>query len=145
MTIRLAKPRHLPVIERLHAAQNAAQGTNTALPRLFDAKGDFAPNIAMVFMVERDDEPVQAFWFICVPEVCFAGCDGKATAYAQSEIDRIAFALRGMGFSGLNCKVPGEMGEAIRPFLEGAGFEDETARFVHFFKDLRLKEKEVGA
>ena len=144
MMIRLARPSDLATIRRLHDQQNAAQGTLTALPQLFDVDGEFARNIAMAFMVEREGLPVQAFWFVTVPEVCFAGCDGNATAYAQREINRISFALRAMGYSGINCKVPEPMGDLIRPFLEEAGFEDETTTFVHFFKDLRLPTRAEG-
>lgn len=135
--IRLARPADWPLIQEFHREQNRLQGTNTALPRLFKADGDFAPNIALAFIVERDGVPVQSFYFELVPEVCFAGCDPQATAYARREIDRIAFGLRGMGFTGINCKVPEHVAESIASPLERAGFEEDKG-LVHFFKDLRL-------
>jgi hypothetical protein len=138
VNIRLAKLSDWPNIQAFHLEQNRLQGTSYALPQLFkaDGSGDFAPNIALAFMVERDGHPVQAFFFELVPEACFAGCDPQATAYARREIDRIAFLLRGMGFSGINCKVPEHMVEHIAPPLEKAGFEPSV--MVNFFKDLRL-------
>ena len=138
-SIRVAKASDWPLIRQFHREQNLLQGTNYALPRLFDAHGKFAPNIAMAFMVERNGRPVQSFYFELVPEVCFAGCDPRATAYARREIDRIAFGLRAMGFTGINCKVPEHVAESIRTPLEHAGFDEET-KLVHFFKDLRLEE-----
>ena len=135
--IRMAKPYDWPMIQRFHREQNELQGTNYALPPLFRGDGEFAPNIAVAFMVERDGKPVQAFYFELVPEVCFAGCDPQATAYARREIDRIAFCLRSMGYSGINCKVPKHLVESISAPLERAGFtaDDELS---YFFKDLRL-------
>lgn len=135
--IRLARPSDWPLIQAFHQQQNQLQGTNTALPQLFKADGDFASNIALAFIVERDGVAVQSFYFELVPEVCFAGCDPQATAYARREIDRIAFGLRSMGFTGINCKVPEHMAESIASPLERAGF-DEDKGLVHFFKDLRL-------
>lgn len=126
------------MIQQFHQEQNRLQGTNTALPTLFDANGDFAPNISLAFIVERDGVPVQSFYFELIPEVCFAGCDPQATAYARREIDRIAFGLRNMGYTGIRCAVPEHMAESIAPPLEKAGFE--PSKLVHFFKDLRLKE-----
>lgn len=139
--IRLARPSDWPLIKQFHQEQNLLQGTDYALPKLFDAGGNFAPNIALVFMIERNGNPVQAFYFELVPEVCFAGCDPAATAFARREIDRIAFGLRGMGFTGINCKVPEHLAESISAPLEKAGF-DEDAKLRHFFKDLRVEEKE---
>lgn len=133
---RLATPADWPRIQELHAEQNRLQGTHTALPRLFTPSGDFARNIALVFMVERAGIAVQSFYFEAVPEVCFAGCDPQATAYARREIERIAFLLRGMGYTGINCKVPTHLAESIASPLTLAGFgPDDT--FAHFFKDLR--------
>lgn len=136
-SIRLARPSDWPLIQKFHDEQNKLQGTRTALPRLFDGNGDFARNIAMAFIVERDGKPVSSFFFELVPEVCFAGCDPKATAFARREIDRIAFGLRGMGFTGINCKVPVSVADVIKSPLEAAGF-DEDRDLRHFFKDLRL-------
>ena len=137
VVIRLAKPSDWPCIERFHREQNDLQGTDTALPQLFRADGDFAANIALAFMVERDGVAVQSFYFELVPEVCFAGCDAQATAYARREIDRIAFGLRGMGYTGINCKVPEHMAESIAAPLERAGFAKDLG-LAHFFKDLRM-------
>lgn len=142
VTVRMAVPADLPLIQDFHDTQNRRQGTTVALPKLFTAEGDFTRNIALAFMVERDGTPVQAFFFELVPEVCFAGCDPQATAYAQREIDRIAFLLRGMGFTGINCKVPDHLAKHIDGPLERAGFAPDTG-LTHFFKDLRLQEKEV--
>ena len=140
-TIRVARHSDWPLIQEFHKEQNRQQQTNYALPRLFSPDGSFAPNIAMAFMVERNGKPVQSFYFELVPEVCFAGCDPKATAYARREIDRIAFGLRAMGFTGINCKVPEHVAESIRTPLEHAGF-DEDQKITHFFKDLRLPKPE---
>lgn len=133
--IRLARPSDWPTIQRLTQEQNQAQGTNTYLPNIF-AGAEFAPNIALAFIVERDGKPVQHFYFELVPEVCFGGCDAKATAFARREIDRIAFGLRAMGFTGINCKVPTHMAEHISAPLEKAGFNEDT-ELTHYFKDLR--------
>lgn len=143
VTVRLARPRDWPQIQVFHVEQNEKQGTNTALPQLFAPDGDFAPNIALAMVVERDGVAVSSFYFELVPEVCFAGCDPQATAVARREIDRIAFSLRSMGYTGINCKVPEQMGEAIAPPLEKAGFT-EDAGLKHFFKDLRLPEPAGG-
>jgi hypothetical protein len=136
--IRLARASDWPLIQQFHAEQNLMQGTTTALPKLFAPDGEFAHNIAMAFIVERDGQPVQSFYFELVPEVCFAGCDPQATAYARREIDRIAFGLRAMGYTGINCRVPIQLTENIRGPLAHAGFEDLTGQFSDFFKDLRL-------
>lgn len=141
VAIRLAKASDWPTIQELHKDQNILQGTSTALPKLFKADGDFAANIALAFVVERDGVPVSSFYFELVPEVCFAGCDPQATAYARREIDRIAFGLRSMGFTGINCKVPEGVADSIAAPLEKAGFTEDEG-LVHFFKDLRLKEGE---
>lgn len=138
--VRLARPEDWPLIQKLNREQNEAQGTSTAIPRLFGPNGDFAPNIALAFIVERDNIPVQSFYFELIPEVCFAGCDPQATAVARREIDRIAFALRSLGFTGINCKVPDHLDEHISPPLEKAGFEPDK-NLVHYFKDLRLPDK----
>ena len=135
--IRLATVRDWQTICRLHEQQNAMQGTNYALTQLFAANGDLAPNIALAFVVESDGLLCSSFYFELVPEVCFAGCDPQATAYARREIDRIAFGLRSMGYMGINCKVPEHMAESIAAPLEKAGFEKDVA-LTHFFKDLRL-------
>lgn len=137
VTTRLARPEDWPLIQHFHREQNAAQGTNTALPNIFGPGGDFAANIAMAFIVERDGKPVSSFYFELVPECCFAGCDPQATAVARREIDRIAFCLRNMGYTGIKCDVPEHMGEHIEPPLAKAGFR-ETTELRHFFKDLRL-------
>jgi hypothetical protein len=139
--IRLAKPSDWPTIQVFHMEQNTLQGTNTALPKLFKADGDFAPNIALAFVVERDGVPVSSFYFELVPEVCFAGCDPQATAFARREIERISFGLRSMGFTGINCKVPEHVSEAIASPLEKAGFTKDEG-LVHFFKDLRVDKGE---
>jgi hypothetical protein len=138
VTIRLAKPSDWPLIQRFHAEQNEAHGTNYALTPLFDAHGEFARNVAMAFIIEKDGRPVSSFYFELVPEVCFAGCDPQATAVARREIERIGFALRSMGFTGINCKVPMVVGESIRTPLEAAGFGDETGKYLNFFRDVRL-------
>jgi hypothetical protein len=135
--IRLAKPRDWPMIQMFHRDQNEAQGTSYELPQLFDKCEHFAPNIAAAFIVERDGNPVQAFYFELIPEVCFAGCDPQATAYARREIDRIAFCLRSMGYSGINCKVPKQVEKSISAPLKRAGFTSDEG-LAHFFKDLRL-------
>lgn len=137
VNVRMARPSDWAAIQRFHAEQNRLQGTNTALPQLFGADGGFARNIALAMVVERDGHPVSSFYFELVPEVCFAGCDAKATAVAQREIDRIAFALRAMGFTGLQCKVPTVMDSSIQAPLRRAGFEEDQF-LVHYFKDLRL-------
>ena len=130
--IRLAKPSDWPLIQRFNRHQNELQGTNTALPQIFDAAGNFAPNIALAFIVERDGVAVQSFYFELIPEVCFAGCDPQATAYARREIDRIAFGLRAMGFTGIRCSVPEHMNEHIASPLKHAGFEeDEDLSLIH--------------
>ena len=135
--IRLAKPYDWPMIQMFHRDQNEAQGTNYVLPQLFGPYRGFATNIAAAFIVERDGNPVQAFYFELIPEVCFAGCDPQATAYARREIDRIAFCLRSMGYSGINCKVPKQVEESISAPLKRAGFTSDEG-LAHFFKDLRL-------
>lgn len=131
----------MATIRRLHEDQNRAQGTDYALPQLFemDAEGRWSltRNMALAFIVEQDGKPVQAFYFELVPEVCFAGCDAASTAFARREIDRIAFLLRNMGFTGLNCKVPEHMAETIGAPLSKAGFGPDDG-LAHFFKDLRL-------
>jgi hypothetical protein len=127
----------MPLFQRFHREQNEAHGTNYLLPELFDANGEFARNIAMAFIVESDGIPVQGFYFELVPEVCFAGCDASATAFARREIDRIAFALRNMGYQGIACKVPDELAAVIGKPLEKAGFEPDHG-LSHFFKDLRI-------
>lgn len=137
VTTRLARPEDWPMIQRFHREMNEAQGTNTALPTIFGPSGDFAGNIPIALIIERDGHPVSSFYFENVPECCFAGCDPQATAVARREIDRIAFCLRNMGYTGIKCDVPQRMGEAIESPLLKAGFR-ETTELRHFFKDLRL-------
>lgn len=137
ISIRLARPGDWPMIELFHQEQNGRQGTNTSLPTLFRDNGDFSENIALAFVVERDEVPVSSFYFELVPEVCFAGCDPQATAFARRQINQIAFGLRCLGYTGINCKVPQHMAESIASPLEKAGFNKDED-LVHFFKDLRL-------
>ena len=141
VTTRLATVADWPLIQRFHCEQNGAQGTHTALPQLFGDHGNFASNIALVFINERNGVPVQSFWYILVPELCFAGTDAEATAHARREAEPNAFLLRSMGFTGTNCKVPEHMAESIRSPLEKAGYSEDLG-FTHFFKDLRLPAQE---
>lgn len=137
---RIAQPSDWPTIQRLHAEQNAEQGTNTALPQIFEGKG-FARNIALAIMAERDGVPVQVRWYINVPELCFAGMDPVATAAAQRAAEMDAFLLRAMGFTGTNCKVPECVAEHIDGPLTRAGYREDSG-LKHYFKDLRLPKKE---
>lgn len=141
--VRHARWQDEPLIRRLHEEQNRLQGTTTALPRLFTEEGSYAPNIALAFIVERDGVAVSSFYFELVPEVCFAGCDPQATAVARREIDRIAFGLRAMGYTGINCKVPEHMNAHIEKPLYKAGFREDVG-LVHHFKDLRLPDAADG-
>lgn len=136
----MARPEDWPLIQRFHAEQNEQQGTTTALPNLFEGDG-LARNVALAFIVERDGVPVQSFYMELVPEMCFAGTDPKATAIARREADRIAFLLRGMGFTGWRCDVPEHMNEHIERPLEHAGFRRVEGLVTHF-RDLRIQGEE---
>lgn len=125
----VATERDLPLIEHLHAQQNEKNGTTHALPKLF------TPLVPIVLIGYEGRTPVQALYVELVPELRFAGCDPKATAHSRREAGRIFYALQSMGHSGVQCKVPNdEIGEMIRKPLEEVGFKDETAKFLHFYK-----------
>lgn len=138
-TARLATADDWPLIQQFHQQQNEEQGTNTALPQLFDESGSLARNIALAFIVERDGIPISSFYCELVPELCFAGTDPGATATARRAADQISFLLRSLGFTGWRCVVPEHMNQHIARPLEHAGFKPDEG-LVHHFKDLRGKE-----
>lgn len=120
----------------LHREQNERDGTHYPLPRMFGERGSFDPDIALALAVDRGKELAQGIYFQSVAEMCFAGCDPRATAYARHEINAVRYTLRGMGFKGVRCLVPQiRAAQLEQPLLE-TGFRRTDPEFASFFFDL---------
>ena len=141
VTLRLATPADLPLIRRFHQEQNEAHGTQCALPTIFAPNGDFARNIPIALIGEEGGVARNSLYVDLVPELCFAGCDPKATAYAQRDIDRLAYLLRGQGLTSMQTLVPIQADPAIGKPLRRAGFEPTDTKLRHYFKDLREEQE----
>lgn len=120
--LRQARRDDITMIQAFHAEQNERDGTNYPLPQLFGS-GE-VPRVPVALVVEHTDEGVVGSLYVdTAPELCFAGCDPRATAVARRDIEGLAYLLRMMGFSHLRCLVPRVEVEAIRKPLKRAGFK----------------------
>jgi hypothetical protein len=119
-----------------HREQNERDGTNYPLPDLFDELGNLARGIALALVVVEDDKVLQGIYFEAkTVEMCFAGCDPRATAVARREIDATAYLLRQAGYELISCLVPKQVAQQIEKPLTKAGFE-RTDKLEHFLKDI---------
>lgn len=130
ISLRYAQPEDWPEIQRVHAEQQAAQGTNYGIPYLW------GPHIAVALVGERDGKIVQALYVERVAEMCFIGADPKGTAFARREIDGLAWILKGMKYRWLHCLVPKQLADAIAKPLKRAGFVSKEKELVAFSRSL---------
>jgi hypothetical protein len=148
ITLRQATPQDWPAIQRLHAAHQAAQGTNYELPNLF------GPAIAIALVgVDPGPHPGQhgaggtgeggairnCIYVERIAELRFVGCDAKATAFGRRDIEGLTYVLKLQGFRWLECFVPRPLKKMIQKPLQRAGFTCVDRELAHFAKDLRGK------
>ncbi len=132
VSLRRATPDDWPTIQRLHAEQQAAQGTDYELPYLF------APYIAIALVgVDESGAIRNCIYVETIAEMRFVGCDPRATALTWREITGLAYVLRLQGFRWLECFVPRPLKKLIQKPLRRAGFECVDKELAHFTRDLR--------
>lgn len=132
--MRNATPADYPFVLLRHHEQNERDGTNYRLPEWFDERGNLLPNIALAFVIEQDGQILQGVFFEAKQvEMCLAGCDPRATAVAQREIDGAAYLLRSMGYTAIHTLVPRVVVDAIEKPLGRAGFT-KNEHLVDFYK-----------
>jgi hypothetical protein len=133
--LRQARLNDASMIQLLHEEQNERDGTNYPLPDLF--AGEKVSKVPVVLAVEHSDEGMIGSLYVdTAPELCFAGCDPRATAVARRDIEALAYMLMQMGFTHLRCLVPKGEVDSIRRPLERAGFK-ERDDLVIFSRQLR--------
>ena len=69
-------------------------------------------------------------------EMCFAGCDPRATACARREIRPVRYTLKAMGYEGIHSMVPLALAEQLTRPMEAAGFTRTDKKFASFFLEL---------
>lgn len=142
VTLREGHASDWPAILEFNRTQNERDGTKVAIPLLFEPDGSLSPYIAVVLVGECEGRVVQALWCERTVEMCFAGCDPSATAYARKDIDVLDWTLAQLGFRNLHCFVPKVVVDSIAKPLFKSGFKRDDGAFAHFYKVLRnWKEK----
>lgn len=133
--MRLMEPEDVPRMVELYAAQNRRDNTLYQLPRIFQFDGRPDDNIAMALTVERDGAIAQGLFFQKrqTVEMCFAGPDAKATAFARREIVPVSYALRLQGYDSILCLTPHVRASQLKKPLEAAGF---NSKFDPFYLDI---------
>lgn len=135
--LRNLEPRDMEQLLGLHSQQNQRDGTSYPLPRMFGHRGNFDPGIALALAVDRGKQLVQGVYFENgIIEMCFAGCDPRATAHVRRQATAVRYTLRGMGFRGVRCLIPHVRLPQLEPAMFEAGFVRTDARFASFFYDL---------
>jgi hypothetical protein len=135
--LRNLEPRDMAQLIELNEIQNSRDGTHYPLPRMFGERGNFDPDIALALAVDRGKQLAQGVYFQSrIVEMCFAGCDPRATAYVRREATAVRFTLRGMGYKGVRCLIPHLRVPQLEPALFAAGFVRTDARFASFYFDL---------
>lgn len=136
ISLRNAEPADWPAIEALHKEQQAKQGTNYELPKLFGGK-----MIAIVLVGCDDTGKIHNCIYVeAVAEMRTIGCSTHATMIGQQAADGLCFVLQQMGFRFLECYVPRSLGKAsktISKLLLGARFKSKVKEFRYFSRDLR--------
>lgn len=131
-------PKDIPILLPLHAKQNERDGTDYALPRMFDELGHLDSNIALALSVTRDREPIQGVYFAArTVEMMFAGCNPRATLYSAGEIDYVRYTLRKLKYEAIRTLVPLPLADQLQRPLEEAGFIRTDHRFAHFYQELK--------
>ena len=132
IALRLATAEDWPAVEQLHRAQQGAQGTHYELPWLF------GPSIAIALVgVDPRGSIRNCIYVERVGELRFVGCDAKATAFGQREIQGLSYVLKMQGYRWLECFVPRSLKKMIQKPLRRAGFDCVDKELAHFAKDLR--------
>lgn len=136
-SMRLMQPKDMTRLIQLQAEQNRRDGTIYPLPRMFQPSGLWDTNIAYALTVEKAGEVVQGIYFQSkIAEMCFAGCDPRATAFARQQIEPVGFALRMLGYEAIRCLVPNVRAEQLTKPLLSTGFRRSDERFRSFFLEL---------
>lgn len=136
VTLRPARPEDMPRIIEWHREQNERDGTRYPLTRLFGPDGTLMRNVPVALIAEQEKEPQAAIYVELVPELMFAGCNPKATAFARRDIDAMMSVLRWQGYEGLNCRVPRSRAISVAKPLIAAGFHSTENSLVNFFREL---------
>lgn len=135
--VRTAGPWDLDAIEKLHKEQNERDGTNYPLPTLFHRSGRFASGIAQALVVEHKNEVRQAIYFERAGvEMCFAGCDPKATAAIRHEQDAVLYTLRGLGYEWIRTMIPLNVVDLLERPLKASGFRRDDGKLASFFREI---------
>lgn len=134
ISLRHATPEDWPAIEALHKEQQAVQGTDYELPRLFELR-----SVPVILVgCDHDGKILNCIYVEATAELRFVGCSNpKATAIGQRAADGLCFLLKQMGFRFLECYVPQQLKRYIEKPLKRAGFEDKGAELAYFSRDLR--------
>lgn len=132
------RPSDVPILLPFHVEQNKRDNTDYPLPRMFDAQGKRDSNIALALSMTKDDIPVQGVYFCKnnAVEMCFAGCNPRATIYSAREIEAVRYTLRAMKYEVINCKIPLSMADMLQRPMEDAGFRRTDDRFATFYQEL---------
>lgn len=135
VVLRPALPSDMPLIRNWHREQNERDGTNYPLTELFKPNGTLAKNVPAALVGIQHGEPLGSIYVELVPELMFAGCNPKLTAFSRREIDAMLTVLSWQGYRGLNCRVPQQVLSYVSKPLKRAGFESMEGKLVNFFRD----------
>lgn len=131
------RPADVPILLPFHVEQNERDGTKYPLPRMFDPAGQLDRNVALALSMTKDDKPIQGVYFGCsTVEMCFVGCNPRATLYSAREIEGVRYALRAMKYEAINCKIPLSMVDVLQAPMEEAGFKRTDDQFATFYQEL---------
>ena len=130
------EPADVPKLIALHDYQNERDGTDYPLPRFFTEDGKLDKNIALALTVLKDGEVRQAVYFVTkIVEMCFAGCDPRASVQIRGDSQWVLGALRNQGYEAVRCFVPRHLASDLARSLYLAGF-DRADEFVQFHQEL---------
>lgn len=134
--IRLMEPRDVPKLIALQEAQHERDGTHYPLPRFFSEDGKLNPNIALALTVFENGVLRQAVYFVTkAVEMCFVGCDPKASIQVKRDASWVLGALHSLGFDAVHCFVPNHLAGDLARGLFQAGFSAKP-EFTHFYQEL---------
>jgi len=136
LTLRNAQPKDMPTLRKLHAEQNERDGTAYPLPELFTPDGKFADGIALALAVEKDGEVLQGIYFAVGLEMCFAGCNPQATAFARREIIAVKYTLRHLGYQWIRSMIPKSIVKILEKPMKRTGFSRDDNWLASFFMEL---------
>lgn len=135
--VRNLQPKDMPGLIELHGEQNQRDHTSYPLPRMFGQAGNFDPDIALALAVERHGRLTQGIYFQSrIAEMCFAGCDARATAHARHEINAVRYTLASLRYRAIRCLIPKVRVQELEEPMLIAGFKRTDDEFAHFYQAL---------